>query len=745
MRYANIVIECYSVVLSLILALYLYFHRDTLRNQKNCFIVMLLSNMGMAIGDMTDWIFSGNPMECVPYIMSAGMVIYFAGSGVLIISYTCYLVAYLGYERNNPALRLAVLCGGLQIVAAILSPFTQGRLFFLIGEDHCYHRGDLFVLSQITAGIMYLVQLFLVVWKHHRLLRREIVFLTSFVMLPVAGELIQVCIYDVATLSAGATIAMLLVFINVQSIQEMRTEKAEVMAQAKSDFLANISHEIRTPINAVLGMNEIILRESREESVLEYAGNIESAGQKLLALINDILDFSKLESEKMEIVNAPYHVSSLIIDLNNMIEDRARKKGLQLVVQVSKEIPENLIGDEVRLNQIVLNLLTNAVKYTEKGRVELVVSHKKGEEGSIWLEFLVKDTGIGIRKEDMDQLFDSFQRFDEKRNRAVEGTGLGLSIAKNLVELMGGEMVVNSVYGKGSEFTVSIPQKIITDEPVGNYKRRIKKRVAAATEKQADYAAPEACILAIDDNRMNLKVLQGLLRGVNACLETAESGSEGIEKLRHQKFDLIFLDHRMPHMDGLETIRKMQEENLLLGTPVIALTANAISGAREMYIQNGFQDYLSKPISGKKLEEMLAQWLPKEKIQVKGDQKDKSVPIKKIMQELRMLLDMEAALEYAGNDPEMLIANLRFFCENAPVLLENLSSDFRKGDYENYGIHAHALKSNAATIGAMGLSKRAKELEYACRGKNIDLVLKKHEEMMEVYRRLAEYLKERGI
>jgi signal transduction histidine kinase/CheY-like chemotaxis protein/HPt (histidine-containing phosphotransfer) domain-containing protein len=735
MRYANILIESYSIIISFILALYLYYHRKTVRTQKNWFIVMLASNIGMSVGDMADWIFSGNPAPAAGTMLNIGMVLYFASSGVLLMSYTFYLLAYLDIERKNPAGILSAFFGCLQILLALCSPFVNGTLFFRIGSDHVYHRGELFFLSQVTAGIVYIVQVVLLLRRGRKLQKREVIFLSSYIIIPVVGELLQVIFYEVALLSVGATIALLLIFINVQSTQELRIEKAEAMALAKTDFLASMSHEIRTPINAVLGMNEIIQRESKEKNILEYSANISSAGKKLLGIINDILDFSKIESQKMEIVPAPYCFSSLIYDLYNMISDRAEKKGLALHFHVAPEIPEHLLGDEIRLNQIVLNLLTNAVKYTQEGKVELSVGFVEREE-DILLRIEVKDSGIGIRKEDIGKLFSSFQRLDEKRNRAIEGTGLGLSIVKQLVDLMDGELTVHSIYGQGSEFTAVIPQKVLSKEPVGDYRERMKSRIAGEKTSEDVWIAPNARVLAIDDNEMNLKVLQGLLKRTRIQLDLAGSGEEGIQKLQENTYDLILLDHRMPHMDGIETMQKMREMDLLHGVPVIALTANVVSGAREYYIQNGFQDYLSKPINGEKLEERMAKWLPGENL----------------FTELSRRLDTEKAMEYAGNDMEMLTMNLSFFCDNAPKLDESLCMDFEKGDCENYSVHAHALKSNAATIGAMELSEQAKELEFLLkeqdfleREKKEPVWKEKHERLMKEYRNLVKYLQNRGI
>jgi CheY-like chemotaxis protein len=415
------------------------------------------------------------------------------------------------------------------------------------------------------------------------------------------------------------------------------------------------------------------------------------------------------------------------------------------------------LGDEIRLNQIILNLLTNAVKYTQKGRVELSIGFLERKD-DIVLRIEVKDTGIGIKKEDIGKLFSSFQRVDETRNRAIEGTGLGLSIVKQLVELMDGELSVHSIYGQGSEFAVSIPQKVLSDEPIGDYEERIKKRKIENNVQKDAFIAPDAKILAIDDNEMNLKVLQGLLKRTQIQIDLAGSGPEGIQMLRENSYDLILLDHRMPHMDGIETLQQMKEENLLHGIPVIALTANVVSGAREIYIQNGFQDYLSKPINGEKLEERLASWLPEEKRKKRPQEEDYTKneqpadETENLLQSLQQLIDVSQAMEYAGNDTEGLEMNLMFFCENAETLDESLCTDFENGDYANYSVHAHALKTNAATIGAVSLSEMAKELEFMFKERDTSpdeqekrIWEEKHKNIIGIYRKLVRSIKDRGI
>ena len=393
---------------------------------------------------------------------------------------------------------------------------------------------------------------------------------------------------------------------------EKAVEKAESADRAKSDFLANMSHEIRTPINAVLGMNELIQRESTEKNILEYSSNVASAGQSLLALINDILDFSKIEAGRMELAPSDYDLVDLIDNVRSMLAVRFVEKGLKFEIQANPDIPRMLNGDEIRIRQILVNMLTNALKYTDAGSVVLRFEFEKtADETQIMLIASVKDTGIGIKKEDIGVLFDSFKRIDLKHNRKLEGTGLGLSITKSFVEMMGGTISVESVYGEGSNFIVKIPQIVNGAEVIGSLE---VAKTAKKAKYEASFVAPDATVLVVDDVSMNLTVVKGLLKQTKVKVETAGSGHECLEKIKTKKYDVILLDHMMPEMDGIETMRRMREDNTHenTDTPVIMLTANAITGAKEEYLGYGFSDYLSKPVKYVELEETLKKYITSE-------------------------------------------------------------------------------------------------------------------------------------
>lgn len=389
---------------------------------------------------------------------------------------------------------------------------------------------------------------------------------------------------------------------------EKAKEEAERANNAKSQFLARVSHEMRTPINAILGMNEIILRETDEKNTLKYAKDVKGSSMVLLNIINEILDSSKVESGKMEIVEVEYEQGSLLNDVYNMIEVKAKEKNLELIFDIDAKMPRAYFGDDKRIRQILLNLLTNAVKYTEKGSVTLKLTCTVENDIAV-LHYAVIDTGIGIRKEDLGKIYEEFQRIDISRNRDVEGTGLGMPLVQQFLKLMGSELHVNSQYEQGSEFSFDIIQKVIDPLPVGDFKA-VYEIIDSQKDIKTSYIAPNVKVLVVDDFEMNRKVFSGLLKRTQMQIYEAESGMTCLEMLKREHFDIVFLDHMMPEMDGIQTLYKIREYGLCESVPIIMLTANALVGDREKYISEGFDDFLTKPIIPEQLDQMMRKHLP---------------------------------------------------------------------------------------------------------------------------------------
>ena len=521
---------------------------------------------------------------------------------------------------------------------------------------------------------------------------------------------------------------------------KLTTESALQASKTKSEFLSNMSHEIRTPINAVIGMNEMILRESKDENILGYAENVRIASNNLLGLVNDILDFSKIEAGKMEIIPVEYELSSMMNDLVNMIQKRAENKRLKLIVNVDKNLPTVLFGDEIRIKQVITNILTNAVKYTEKGSVTLTVNFTEKTEEKVKIRFSIRDTGIGIKPEDIKKLFSAFERIEEERNRTIEGTGLGMNITQRLLNLMGTNLQVESVYGEGSLFWFEIEQKIINPAPIGDFTEAFRRSIKQHKNYQEKFTAPDAKILVVDDTVMNLTVVKGLLKQTKIQLDTAESGYECLKLVTKNVYDIIFLDHRMPKMDGIETLQEMKKlpDNLNSATPVISLTANAISGAREQYIAAGFQDYLTKPINSAKLEELIMKYLPADKI-VGNDGKSappkvEDEPIETLPEWLNNVqgLDVKEGVEHCG-DVEAYLDALKVFANSVMSGADEIGFYCANGDWKNYTTKVHALKSSARVIGANELSDRARRLEDAGNSGYFNEILNDTEQLLNLY------------
>lgn len=547
-------------------------------------------------------------------------------------SFSVYLLEYID---TNSKVRVISLVGNI-IYASYLALMVLNipfRFILWYAPDGTYMHGSLFVPIVFSPPIYYMascVILLILSIKNLGIRERVALSVASFVTL--FGTVIQAVTNGVLLLSLPfGSLGIFVLYFSLETAdyhQLLRNnEKLRIAEQdaikanrAKSDFLANMSHEIRTPLNAVLGMDELILIETADkkapdpslmEHIREYASNIKDAGGVLLSVINDILDLTKIESGKMEITPVPYDLSTLMKDIEKMIRIRAEQKGLSYLQKVDPSIPGRLIGDELRIRQIVLNLLGNAVKYTDSGSVELTVTMEDLTEDTLTLGFCVKDTGIGIRKEDIPHIFGAFQRLDEEHNHRIEGTGLGLSIVERMVTLMKGTVNVFSEYGKGSVFTVKIPQ-------TRNKGSLPEENPGGIGEKHGNiftFHTPEAKFLVVDDNRLNLLVAKRFLDGLRGSIDVAKSGEEALQKMRLEKYDMIFMDHMMPGLNGIETYEQSlnDPDNLNKETPMIMMTANALNGVREDYLKNGFTDYISKPVEIRELLEVVRRHLPNDK------------------------------------------------------------------------------------------------------------------------------------
>lgn len=520
---------------------------------------------------------------------------------------------------------------------------------------------------------------------------------------------------------------------------EMKCEEATSAAETKSSFLANMSHEIRTPINAVLGMNEMILREAQDKEIRSYARNIQSAGTALLSLINDILDISKIESGKMELMPEKYQLGGLLYDILLVVQPRAEAKGLQFILDIDENIPGELYGDAVRIRQIITNILTNAVKYTEKGSVTLRVKMERKDIRHIILKVAVKDTGIGIR-ESKEVLFASFQRGRDLRAHHIEGTGLGLSITRQLLEMMDSDLDMESIYGKGSVFSFELVQVVTSEEPMGNLNDLYRKRLSQEQKYHESFTAEKAHVLVVDDNAMNLKVAQSLLKQTRVQVDTAEDGISCLEKCARNHYDLILMDHLMPHMDGVEAFHRLRadKQGPNYKTPVIIITANAVAGMKQRYLEEGFNGFLSKPVQTLLLEETLIRHLPEELVTLSepvqtddtNEQEQRRI-MRQVAADLRMAdMNLDDALQYSSGLAVDALENIKGYLKDSVSNRERIKKEYRAANWNDFKIHVHALKSTSRIVGAVHMAYLLEQMEKAAGSGNVSYIDKNFEELL---------------
>jgi signal transduction histidine kinase/CheY-like chemotaxis protein/HPt (histidine-containing phosphotransfer) domain-containing protein len=542
--------------------------------------------------------------------------------------------------------------------------------------------------------------------------------------------------------SIGALILMMLVMSSRLLFVHGQKLRSDESNTSKSKFLAHMSHEIRTPMNAIIGLSEVALREHGSPKALECIMGIKSAGADLISIINDILDFSRIESGNLSILSAPYETDSFLNDVLTVIRVRMAETPLELILDVSPGIPARLVGDAGRVKQILLNLLSNAVKYTKEGFVRFSASGEPLSENTIRLSFVVEDSGIGIRPENLEKLFSEFMRIDEKRNSGIEGTGLGLSIARSLCRIMGGDISARSEYGKGSAFIATLTQTVTDWKPIGEMADITVTRVKP---QRITFTAMEAEVLVADDFPSNLLVAEGLLAPYGIRVFTCANGREAVAQVRERAFDLVLMDHMMPEMDGVEAtlaIRNMDEEYGRT-IPIVALTANAVAGMEKVFLENGFDDFLAKPIETIKLDAVLRKWIPADKQRDAPENDEKAqAPEETVLPEI-VGVNVAAGLARIGGSPRRYLELLEMFRRDAAAAFPSLEKEPDDASLRSFTTQVHALKSALANIGANDLSHAAALLEKAGREAKLSMIRDTlppfREELSTLMARIAEF------
>jgi response regulator RpfG family c-di-GMP phosphodiesterase/signal transduction histidine kinase len=685
--------------------------------------------------------------------------VYFASNMLVGTQFVRYAITLSGLKKSKSKVMIATWIGlGIYILALVLNPFFG---FLCSFRDGVYLHGPVYPVIYIWPYIFVLISTGVALVHAPKLQQTGRKLLMIFYMgFSVAGAFLQYMVFP-KTLLALFSVSLGMVFIMflletpdyeklTETLKELEqskekaqeaTQAAQAANRAKSTFLSHMSHELRTPLNAVMGYNDMIREETKESNIAEYAYHIRSAGRNLVAIISNITDFIELEDATISLADSVYQTRSFISDIITTLYYYNEEKKLELHLSVDPNIPRELKGDSVRLMQVASNLLSNAVKYTEKGYIELSI---RWEDGSF--VFHLKDTGIGMKDEDVQRLTEAFKRFDEKRNSNRSGLGLGLSIVTRLLAMMGSELKITSIYGLGSEFYFSLKQQVVDHRPIGDIRTDwspvgdgAERTMEEDGQEEGDYSGRR--LLVVDDNCMNLLLMQKLLSDTNMIIDTAENGEIALKKIRSHCYDIIFMDHMMPVMDGMETMLTICSEGLCPNTPVIALTANAVSDVRKEYLSSGFSDYLLKPVSKQELLSCISKYLTKTKAIEESEPEtvvEEAEGGNGLMEELNDVVNTEVGLTYCAGSPEFYQEIIQSYLENDKRA--ELDRAYEAKDWDSYRIHAHSLKSTSLTIGAEKLSEEAKGLEFAVKEDRLDYIPLHHRDVMDMYSELLEKL-----
>ncbi|SDB06502.1 response regulator [Butyrivibrio sp. INlla16] len=702
-------------------------------------------------------------MHIIPLVY-LDTIAYFASQALAVLFWTRFVVAYL--DRNSFTDRIlldvgkvtfifVVSCLVINIFTPIVFSFDENGIFLPLPIRY------LFLIIQdvfFTVVALYTFRAYIKEAKNKRHQYRTIavsgavmaVFMTFQTFNPllpfcVTGFLISTCLIHAFVAEEEAAEKAILL--------DGALKEAEKANAAKTVFLTNMSHEIRTPINVIMGMNEIIRQSSNDDKILSCTDNIRKSGTSLLSIIRDILDFTKIETGRMELVCEEYYLPDVIGDIYNLIRFRAEEKGLELRFEIDAKMPVRMKGDALRIKQVITNLLTNAVKYTEKGSVTFKATVLEKKENIAAIRVSVIDTGIGIKDEDKEKLLAPFERLDTNRTRTIAGTGVGLSITSALLRMMGSQLSVDSIYNAGSNFHFDVSQEIVENTPIGeNWMDALTSYKYTDKAERRNFTSPDSHILIVDDTALNLQVICGILEPTGIQIDTAESGAEGIDKFAAGSYDLVLLDYLMPHMNGIETLAKIKEEypEKAATTPIISITANAVAGDRERMLEAGFTNYLSKPVVIGELMDMLIQYLPDEKVHLAAEAPTEEIKEANEADELEGIpaklldipwIDVKQGVEYCGTAETYMMA-LSMFTDHIDEKADLLEDCLTNDDLEMFIVTVHALKGSSLTLGMADFSAKSKELEFAGKRNDIEFIKEKIADYLDEFRGLKPVLQE---